>query len=64
MEQAHKSEIIDKTTAEAEVDMDASGENLVLKDAGLTFDLGDFSCGLPAGSGSSTAASATGGWLG
>ena len=53
MEQAHRTELTDRTTFEAAPDMDEKGENIVIRDECHDFDFSDFSCGAPSASGSS-----------
>ena len=61
MEQAHRTELIDRTSMEADADMDASGENILIRDGLHSFDLDDFSCGIPSGASSSTPSVSAGG---
>ena len=53
MEQAHRTEITDRTTVEAEVDMDATGENVLIRDEMHGFDFEDMSVA-PGSSGASS----------
>ena len=61
MEQAHRTEVIDRTSMEAEADMDANGENILIRDGLHSFDLDEFSCGVPSGASSSTGTPLAGG---
>ena len=59
MEQATRSEVTDRTQIEAEVETDATGENVLIKDMGHGFDLTDMDVSAGDASSSGAAASST-----